>query len=78
MKDIIKTVENLMDGYERKNDAESYIVGEQIMLILYPKTNLHTLKNPIKCFKKIISKIAQKKDTQQVLKYCKLVGLKQI
>ena len=52
--------------------------GEKIMFILLTKTNFENLKNPVKCLRKIVAKLSEKKNLEQVCKYCKLVGLKQI
>lgn len=75
MESTVKVIESMIkriDNNENKNKA----IGEQIMLILLAKTNISTLKNPVKCFKKIVAKFVQKKESSHVLKYCRLVGLK--
>jgi len=76
MKQLILEIEKLVLESHPNNDELNFIIGENIMKLLLLKTNLIELKNPEKCFRKIISKLYQGKNCYQVLKYCKLVGLK--
>ncbi len=76
MNKIINNIEKILDGCEKKTEAELFLIGELIMYILLTETNLDTLRNPIKRYKKLLSKLTMKKNTNQVLKYCKQTGLK--
>lgn len=77
MESIIKTIQSHANK-TNNNESNNKAIGEQIMLILLTETNIETLRNPVKCFKKIVAKIVQKRELSHILKYCKLVGLKPV
>lgn len=76
MKEILLEIKNIISNQVTNAYEINFKNGEKIMLILLIKTNFKYLKNPIKCFRKIIYKFSQNKNIEQVSKYCKLVGLK--
>lgn len=78
MKKILLEIKTIIDKSNTDNYDSNFINGEKIMFILLTKTNFKNLKNPIKCLRKIVAKLSQKKNLEQVYKYCKLVGLEQI
>lgn len=75
MENIIKSIQSIINQ-SNNDDNHNKVIGAQVMLILLTETNMDTLRNPVKCFKKIVLKIVQKKELSHVLKYCRLVGLK--
>lgn len=75
MESIIQSIQSMINK-SNNDDNHNKAIGEQVMLILLAETNIDTLRNPVKCFKKIVAKIMQKKELSHILKYCKLVGLK--
>lgn len=76
MESIIKTIQSIYNKKTDNDENKNKAIGEQIMLILLAETNIDTLRNPVKCFNKIVAKFVQKKELSHVLKYCRLVGLK--
>ena len=76
LRDVIKNMQYVMVDHETKPYEELVKIGENLMLNMLVFTNLQDLKNPMKSYRKILSKVASKKNTDQVLKYCRLVGLK--
>jgi uncharacterized protein YjgD (DUF1641 family) len=77
MKKILLEIKMIIDESNTDNYDSNFINGEKIMFILLTKTNFENLKNSIKCLRKIVAKLSQKKNLDQVYKYCKLVGLEQ-
>ncbi len=78
MRKILLEIKKIIDESNTNNYDLNFNNGEKIMFILLTKTNFENLKNPVKCLRKIVAKLSEKKNLEQVCKYCKLVGLKQI
>lgn len=58
---VLLEIKTIIDESNTDNYSLNFSNGERIMLILLTKTNFQNLKNPAKCFRKIVAKFSQKK-----------------
>lgn len=74
-RELLAEIQKMILESEKQTDKQNYMVGQEIMKLLITKTNFQNLKNPIGSYRKLLAKFFQRKNLDQIYKYCRQVGL---